>query len=170
MQRIAQLALQPAAIHSAIRFQMPDGRLDGLAALEPAALLAGQRLALAAVDDLHPGVVVIHAPEAQIDDDRLGGLGGVLQEDGGLFQLLAEDVPVVRVPGEGLCRDHQAALVGDGNACLDAELIGLPAFPLADALDFRGTQGVELVLVLGLLTPDAFGALQEQVQPGMGGR
>lgn len=41
---------------------------------------------------------------------------------------------------------HQPALVRDRQADLDAELVGFPGFALADALDFRGVQRVQLVL------------------------
>lgn len=39
-----------------------------------------ERLVLASVDDLHAGVVCIHAPVAQIDDDLPRGAPGVLQQ------------------------------------------------------------------------------------------
>jgi hypothetical protein len=60
--------------------------------------------------------------------------------------------------------------VGDGNAGLDAELVRLPGFPFADAFDFRGMQGIELVLVFRLLSADAFGAFQQRRQASEGGR
>jgi hypothetical protein len=45
MHRIAQLALEPAAIYPVIRLQMANGRLYSLPALEPPTLLRSQRLA-----------------------------------------------------------------------------------------------------------------------------
>ncbi len=48
---------------------------------------------------------------------------------------------------------------------LDAEFIGFARFALADAFHFWGMQGVELVLVLGLLGPQPFSPLQEAIQP-----
>ena len=53
---------------------------------------------------------------------------------------------------------------------LDAELVRLPGFPFADALDFRGMQGIELVLVFRLLSADALGAFQQRRQASEGGR
>ena len=81
----------------------------------------------------------------------VGGLAGVFEQNGGLLQLLIEDVPVVRVSGKRPRTNHQAALVRDRNAGFDAELVRLPGFALADALHFRGLECVELVLVLRLL-------------------
>ena len=81
----------------------------------------------------------------------MGLTSEVLQQDACLLELCRENVAVVGVAGEGARADHQAALVGDGDAGLDAELVGLAGFALADALDLRCVQRVELVLVLGLL-------------------
>jgi len=123
------------------------------------------------MDDVHAGVVAIHPAKAQIDDDLLGRLAGVLQQDAGLFQLLSEDVSVVRIARKGARPDHQAAPVSDSNARLDAEFIRLAGLSLADALDFRGMQGVELVLVLGLLGAERLGAFEQRVQArGRAGR
>ena len=122
------------------------------------------------MDDLHRRVVLIHSPVAQIDDHLFRGFAGVLQQYRGLLQLLIEHMPVVGVAGEGACAHHQTALVRDGNAGLNAELVGLPGFPLADALDFRGVQGVELVLVFSLLGTDALGPFQQGGQAGDRGR
>ena len=86
----------------------------------------------------------------------------------GLLQLRRENVPVVRIAGEAAGADHQAALVGDDDTGLDAELVALAGFAFADAFHFRGMQGVELVLVVGLLRADAFGAFEQCVQTGDG--
>jgi hypothetical protein len=88
----------------------------------------------------------------------------------GLLQLGRENVSVVRIAGEAAGADHQPTLVGDDDAGLDAELVALAGFAFADALDFGGMQGVELVLVVGLLRADAFGAFEQCVQTGDGRR
>ena len=92
---------------------MPDHRLDGLAAFEPAPLLVGERLVLAPVDDLDAGVVGIHTSEAQVHDGLIGAAPQVLQQVGRLLQLRAQDVPVVGGAGEASCSHHQALLVRD---------------------------------------------------------
>ena len=119
MQRIAELPRKPAPVHAVIRLQMPNRRFHRLPPLEPAALLPGQRLVLAPVDDLDIGVVFINAAIAQIDNDLLRRLARVLQQNRGLLQLPVEDVSVVRIPRKGSRADDQPALVGDGNAGLE---------------------------------------------------
>lgn len=52
MQRIAQLPLKPTTIHPVIRLEMANRRFYRLSSLEPSALLPGQRLVLAAMNDL----------------------------------------------------------------------------------------------------------------------
>ena len=81
-------------------------------------LLRGQALELAAVDDLHAGVVGVHAAEPQVDHDLLELDRHVLQQVGRLLQLGAQDVAVVRVAGEGARAQHQAVLVRDHQAPL----------------------------------------------------
>jgi hypothetical protein len=100
MQRIAQFALEPAAIHPVIRFEMTNRRFYRLSSLEPSALLLGQRLVLAAMDDLHLGIVTIHAPKAQINHDFFGLAPDILQQDARLLQLCRENVTVVGVAGK----------------------------------------------------------------------
>ena len=102
MQRIAHRTLQPASIHPVVGLGVADQRLDGLAALEQALLVIAERLVLAAVDDLHARVVGVYAPVAQVDDDLFGRAPGVLQQVGGLLELGAEDMAVVRIAG-GSC-------------------------------------------------------------------
>ena len=101
MQRIAHSTLQPAPIHPVVGLGVADQWLDRLAPLEQALLVIAERLVLAAVDDLHARVVGVHAPVAQVDDDLLGRASQVLQQIGGLLELGAEDVAVVReLPGK----------------------------------------------------------------------
>jgi len=69
MQRIAQRSLQQAPVHSVVSFGMADQRRNGLPALEQRPRVGAERLVLDAVDDLHTGVVGVHTPVAQVDDD-----------------------------------------------------------------------------------------------------
>jgi hypothetical protein len=46
----------------------------------------------------------------------------------------------------------------------DAKLVWLSGFAFADALDFRGMQGIELVLVFRLLGTDTLGPIEQRVQ------
>lgn len=78
---------------------------------------------------------------------------------------------VVGIAREGPGPHHQPALVGDGNAGLHPEFVRLAGLAFGNALDFRGMQGVELVLVLRLLFAEALGPFQQRVQTGeRGGR
>jgi hypothetical protein len=76
---------------------VPDGWLNRLSPLEPASLLFCQRPVLAAMNDLHRRIVLIHAAIPQVDNHLFRGFAGVFEQDGGLLQLLIENVPVIRV-------------------------------------------------------------------------
>jgi hypothetical protein len=79
---------------------VPNGRFDRLSAFEPFALPSGERLVLAAMDDLNTGVVGIHAPVAQIDDDLLGPTTDVFKQNRCLLQLRAQNMSVIGLPGK----------------------------------------------------------------------
>ncbi len=135
---------------------MPNHRLDGLSALEPCALLGTQGLESAAVDDLRWHQMV-HTAVAEINDGR-GGLDlQVLQQVRGLLDLFGQGMAVIGVAGKRPGSDDQALFVSDRDARFDAELVGLAALALADALGFLRMQGIQLVLVLGPLGADALG-------------
>lgn len=95
VQRIAQWPRQMATIHAVIGLQMTDPGFDRLSAFQPAALCFGERLGLAAMDDLDAGVVGIDAPVAQIDDHFFGTAADVFEQDGRLLQLFAQGVPML---------------------------------------------------------------------------
>ena len=120
------------------------------------------------MDHLHGRQFLVHAPEAQIHDGRGGLHANVLQERVGLLDLRGQRVSVVRVTGEAARAHHQAVLVRDRQADLDAELVGLASLPLPDALSFWCVQRIQLVLVLGPLLVDALGALHPGVQLQLG--
>jgi hypothetical protein len=168
VQRVTRAADEPAAVHAVVALGVTDHRLDGLPAFEPAPLQRGQRLVLAPVDDLHARVVGVHAPVAQVNDRRGWLHTDVLQQRVGLLELLGQRVAVVRVAGEGTRSHHQAQLVRDGQADLDAELVGFRGPALADALHLGCMQRVELVLAVALLRANSLGATQplDQIRDG----
>ena len=101
------------------------------------------------MNDLNPGH--LHGPIAEINNGgvRLRGTFDVLHQDRRLLDLLGEGVAVVGIAGKGTGADDQVASLGGSNAHLDPEFVRLAGLTLADALDFRCVQGVELVFVLG---------------------
>ncbi|MBA4176615.1 MAG: hypothetical protein C0505_08630 [Leptothrix sp. (in: Bacteria)] len=90
---------------------MADHSLDGLPALEPAALRVREGLVLAAMDGLCAGVVAFHAAQAQVHDDLPGLASRVLQQVHGLFELCRQDVPIEGIAGEASGAAPQARLV-----------------------------------------------------------
>ena len=116
------------------------------------------------MDDLDAGVVGVHTSEPQVHDDLRRTASQVLQQVGRLLELRGEDVAVVRIAREAPGAHHQPRLVRDRQADLDAEFVGLACLALADALDFRRVQRVELVLVVALLRADALGAFEPRPQ------
>ena len=160
MQRITHGALQPAPVHPVIGLRVADQRLDRLASFQQTLLMVGERLVLAAVDDLHARVVRVHAPVAEVDDHLLRTSPQVLHQIARLLELGAQNVAVVRVAGEAARAHHQALLVRHHEADLHAELVGVAGLALGDALHLRRVQRVELVLAVALLGADALGTLQ----------
>ena len=108
VQRVAQCALQPTAVHSVIRLQVSNRWLNGLAPTQPAFLLRTQTLELAPVNDLFVRVVGVHTPESKIDHHLLDLYAQVLRYVCGLLQHRAQNVAVVGIAGEGACAQHQA--------------------------------------------------------------
>lgn len=137
MQPVTLLALEVAPVHAVILLQVPDDRLDGLAALEQLALLLREALDLAAVHQAHIRNVGLHPAVAQVGIGRVGLDAAVLHQDRGLLQLRLQRVPVVGVAMEGPGSDDEAVLQGAGNADLDAELVRAAGLALVDALHLR---------------------------------
>ena len=148
VQGVAQVAGEPAAIHAVIGLEMTDRWLDRLTSLEPPAVLPIERSDLAPVQDLDLWVVPIDPAKAQIDHHLFRHGTRVFEQKTGLLQLLAKDVSVIGIAGEGARSHHQPASMGHGNAGLDTKFVGLPGLAIADALAFGRVQGVELVLVV----------------------
>ena len=117
------------------------------------------------MNDVDALIVVINPSESQIDHHLFRSSGDIFQQNTGLFQLGRENVTVIRIARERAGADHQPVLVGHGNADLDPEFVGLPGFAFANALDFRGMQRIELVLVFALLRADALSTFEQQIEP-----
>lgn len=105
------------------------------------------------------------------DDLAEADADGVLdcRDDGG------QRVAVIRIAGQRLDMGDElaaaAALQRGGDGDLDAELVGLVGFALANALDLRSVQGIHFLAPLALaLIPDAPGQRQRQgktcISPG----
>ena len=59
MQRIAQRAFHPTAIHAVVGLGVADDRFNGLSSFEQALFMGTERLVIAPMDDLHAWVVGI---------------------------------------------------------------------------------------------------------------
>ena len=70
---------------------------------------------------------------------------------------------IIEITGEGFCTNHQAVLVRDRNAGLNAEFARFARLALADAFDFRGMQYVAFVFVFRLLLVNLLYSLQQRV-------
>jgi hypothetical protein len=98
MQPVTNLALQMAAIHSVIGFQVTNDGFDGISALDEFALRTAQALGLTAMNDGQARVVSIHTAVAKIDDRRAWFLARILHENGGLLDLFMQRMPIKRCP------------------------------------------------------------------------
>jgi len=127
-----------------IGLEVPDDRLDCLAAFEQSALFVGQSLVFAPVFDLDVRVVLIHTPVAQVGIDHLRPDAQALHQDRALFDLLVHGMPVIRIAGKASGAHDQVALERHGQAHLHAKLVGVATLALGDALDLRGMPAVEL--------------------------
>jgi hypothetical protein len=97
--------------HAFAVLQASDGLLQGLASLEPSALLLRQALELAPVDDLNARSGRIFTFEARVCN-YLFGLGyGVLDQDRYLLQLLIEGVAVAGFVREAACASGVVAQI-----------------------------------------------------------
>src|ERR1035437_343031 len=81
VQGVAERTLQPAAIHTVIRLQVPNGWLHRCSPLEPALLLCAQTLEFAPVNDLFVGVGGVHTAKTQADHDMFDLEALVLRQD-----------------------------------------------------------------------------------------
>ena len=148
-----------------IRLEVTDGRFYRLPPFQPASLLWVERLELAAMDDLHVPVVMIHTAVAEVDHDLFRNTADAFQQNLRLFKLGGQGMAIVGIARERSRAHHQAAAMGHRNTGFHPELIGLTRFPFSDALNLRRMQGVELVLVLRPLGANALGASHQGVQP-----
>ena len=88
MQRIAQRAFHPTAIHAVVGLGVADGRFNGLSSFEQALFIGTERLVLASMDDQHAWVVGIDPSIAQIDHHLFGLAPEVLQQMACLLELV----------------------------------------------------------------------------------
>ena len=130
MQPVPALTLEVAAVHAVIGLEVADDRLNGLTPPEQLSLLLADPFGLAPVHDVHIRVVCIHTPITQIHERCRWLRPAVLHQDRGLFQLLIERVPVVRVAVEGFGPHDQVTPQCAGNAQLHAELVGCSGLAL----------------------------------------
>ena len=110
MQTVAQHPSQVAPVHSVICFHVSNDGLDGLSPLEIFFVFIRRTFQFTPVLDVYVGVGFVHPPVAQVNDGlvRFGVQG--LHEVAGLFHLLAERVPDVRIALEGSGTHDQSAL------------------------------------------------------------
>ena len=83
---------------------------------------------------------------------------------------VAQGVAVVGIARQGLGVQHELAArgagVGGDDRDLDAELVGRAGLALADALDLRGVEGIELPAALALLLGADLGGPRERALEG----
>lgn len=127
-----------------ISLEVPNDRLDGLASLEQSALLIGQTLVLAAVLDINVRVVLVHTPVTLVCVHDLESDARALHQDAGVFNLLVQRVPVIRVAWKPSGTNDQVASERDGQPHLVAEFVGEAALALGNAFHLRGVPALEL--------------------------
>ncbi len=133
MQPVANLALQMATVHPVVGLEVSDHGLDGIAPFDELESFGIQPLGLAPVRDGQPRVLRVH--------HRRGGPdAAVLQQDGGLLDLLVQRMPIEWSTGKRTGTDDEVALGGDGNAHLGAELERRAGLALAEAVGLGACQ------------------------------
>jgi hypothetical protein len=103
VQTVAVCALEVAAIHPVVCFQVADDRLNGLPTFEHLPFLIGLRFELAPVFDVDARISLFYAPVAQVDIDGFRFHAGRLHQDAGLLEMLVQCVAVIRVAGKAAC-------------------------------------------------------------------
>ena len=152
MEHVALGPLERAARQTAAALHVPEHRLDGRPALDVPAQRRGRALPLSRNEDVQS----LHAMAAV----ALVGEGAPGSDTGHLLRLpecLGKRVAVIGSAREDHGADDEALLVRDRQRVLDAELEGHARLALADAVDVRLAQRVELVLVAGQLLHELFG-------------
>jgi len=157
-------AFEPAACHAVIGLEVADDGFHRLTALELLAVFICHAANPATMFDQHAGVGGIYPAVAQIDHCLFDNDTMVITQDVDLLDLLMQRVAVIRIAGERSGTHYKARLMRDGNARLDAELVRVAGFALADALDFRGMQRIQLAFVRGLLAHQSCHPLQHGAQ------
>ena len=160
MEHVALGPLERAARQTAVALHVPDHRLDGRPAPDVPAQRRGHAPPLSRNEDLRS----LHAVAAAdpVDEGAPGSDAGHLLH---LPERLGERVAVMGSAREGHGADDEALLVRDRQRVLDAELAEHARLALGDAVDVRFAQGVELVLVAGLLLHEPFGQGEFPLEP-----
>ena len=141
---VAVLALEVVAVHSMVGLEVADHRLDGGAAL-PLVFYGGGGPPDVAADTGAEAVGVVVAAIALVDVDAPDLDAGVLFEvgDGGFQRVGVERIAMQRLGVE----DELAAFGSsdrDSDRHLAAEFVRGSGLALADALDLRGVQRIDL--------------------------
>ena len=160
MEHVALGPLERAARQTAVALHVPDHRLDGRPAPDVPAQRRGHAPPLSRNEDLRSFHAV--AAVAPVDEGVPGSDAGHLLH---LPERLGERVAVMGSAREGHGADDEALLVRDRQRVLDAELEEHARLALGDAVDVRFAQGVELVLVAGLLLHEPFGQGEFPLEP-----
>jgi hypothetical protein len=126
------------------------------------------------VFDVETQVVLVYPPITQVNKGRLRLGAKGLHQDAGLFHLLTERVPVIRIAREGSGTHNLGAFECGGNAHLHTKLIRVAVLAFGDALDFWGVPAVQLGLfVLSLfaarLGDQPFGFVDARAQSVLDG-
>ncbi len=161
MQPVADLALQMATVHPVVGLEVPNHGLNGVAPLDELEPFSVQPLGLTPMCDGQPWVVGIHAAVTEVNHRRGGLDADVLQQDGGLLDLLVQRMAIKRSTAECTGADDEIALGDDGDAHLGAELKRRAGLALAEAVRLGGVPAVQLglsafdLLALGLVEDPA---------------
>ncbi len=166
MKPVANLTLQMATVHPMVGLEVSDHRLDGVSPFDELESFSVQPLGLTTMRDGQPRVVGIHASVTQVHHRRGRPGAAVLQQDGGLLDLLVQGVSVERRTTECTGADDEIALGGDGDADLGAELKRRAGLAFAEAVGLGGVPAVQLGLTaLDLL---ALGLIEDPASLGQG--
>ena len=114
MQCVAYAALEITANHSIVVFDVPDRRLNGLAAFELLLLTFAHRLDATPMNDFNTRIVGIHATVAQIHEGLFDFTARRLDQVIALADLRGQCVPVIRIANEAFGAHYQTLFVCDG--------------------------------------------------------
>ena len=152
---ITEGALEPIPTQFAFVFHMADRWLNGAAPMNGFLDRRGNAALLAAAPDRH--AIDADAAIALVDEHRLRFS---CSKQAHLLDGFGQRVTVVGMARQAAHTDHQTFLVRGGDGDLNAEFVWLACLAFGNALNLRGMQAVELVLVLGFLLEQSFDTRQ----------